>query len=52
MILPAVNKYEKLILRCYLKNIVTVSSLSKRLVTIMERLDKKQINSLAFSVTS
>ena len=51
-ILPEVNKYERLVLRCYLKNIVTVSSLSDRLITIMDRLDKKQINDLAFSVTS
>jgi hypothetical protein len=50
--IPDINKYERLVLRCYLKNIVTVSSLSDRLITIMDRLDKKQINSLAFSVTS
>jgi hypothetical protein len=51
-ILPEVNKYERLVLRCYLKNIVTVGTLSERLVTIIKRLDKKQINGLAFSVTS
>jgi hypothetical protein len=51
-ILPEVNKYERLVLRCYLKNIATVGVLSERLVTIIKRLDKKQINVLAFSVTS
>lgn len=49
MILSAVNSHEQLLLRCYLKNIITVSSLSKRLTKVISGLDRKYIEQLAFS---
>jgi hypothetical protein len=49
MILPDINEHERLILRCYLKNIVTVGALSERLTKIINRLTKKDIKALAFS---
>jgi hypothetical protein len=49
MILPDINEHERLVLRCYLKNIVTVGSLSERLTKIINRLTKKDIKALAFS---
>jgi hypothetical protein len=49
MILPDINEHERLVLRCYLKNIVTVSSLSERLTKIINRLKERDIKKLAFS---
>ena len=49
MTLSAVNSHERLLLRCYLKNIVTVGALSERLTKIINRLTKKDIKALAFS---
>ena len=49
MILPDINEHERLVLRCYLKNIVTVSSLSERLTKIINRLKERGIKKLAFS---
>ena len=49
MILPDINEHERLVLRCYLKNIVTVDSLSERLSKIITRLNEKDIKELAFS---
>jgi hypothetical protein len=49
MILSAVNSHEQLLLRCYLKNIITVSSLSKRLAKIISDLDREGIRQLALS---
>ena len=49
MILPDINEHERLVLRCYLKNIVTVSSLSERLTKIINHLKEIDIKKLAFS---
>jgi len=49
MILPDINEHERLVLRCYLKNIVCISALSERLTKIVTRLNKKDIKELAFS---
>ena len=49
MILPDINEHERLVLRCYLKNIIAVSSLSERLIKITNRLKEKDITQLAFS---
>jgi hypothetical protein len=49
MILPDINEHERLVLRCYLKNIVTVGSLSERLSKIITRLNVKDIKQLTFS---
>jgi hypothetical protein len=49
MILPDINEHERLVLRCYLKNIVTVGSLSERLTKITNRLKERDIKKLAFS---
>ena len=49
MILPDINEHERLVLRCYLKNIITVSSLPERLIKITNRLKEKDIKQLAFS---
>jgi len=49
MTLSAVNSHERLLLRCYLKNIITVSSLSKRLTKVISGLDREDIKQLAFS---
>ena len=49
MILPDINEHERLVLRCYLKKIICISSLSQRLTKIVTRLNEKDIKELAFS---
>ena len=47
--LPELNNDEKLMLRCYLKNIITIGGLSDRIVKIMKLTDTKTLHKLASS---
>ncbi len=47
--LPALNYDEKLMLRCYLKNIITISGLSDRIVKIMKSTDPKILKKISHS---
>ena len=45
--LPALNYDEKLMLRCYLKNIITIGGLSDRIVKIMKSTDTKTLQKIS-----
>jgi len=47
--LPEMNEDEKLMLRCYLKNIITIGGLSDRIVKIMQLTDVKTLQKLVSS---
>jgi hypothetical protein len=47
--LPEMNEDEKLMLRCYLKNIITIGGLSDRIVKIMQLTDAKTLQKLVSS---
>jgi|TARA_B100001564_G_scaffold308207_1_gene278478 hypothetical protein len=47
--LPELNYDEKLMLRCYLKNIITIGGLSDRMIKIMESTDLKILKRLISS---
>jgi len=44
--LPELNSDEKLMLRCYLKKIITIGGLSDRMIKIMESTDLKILKRL------
>jgi len=46
---PELNYDEKLMLRCYLKNIITIGGLSDRMIKIMESTDLKILKRLISS---
>jgi len=45
--LPELNSDEKLMLRCYLKNIITIGGLSDHLLKIMKLTDKKTLQKIS-----
>ncbi len=47
--LPELNYDEKLMLRCYLKNIITIGGLSDRMIKIIESTDLKILKRLISS---
>jgi len=47
--LPELDQHEKLILRCYLKNIITTTSLTNRLAHIAISTDKEILKKISIS---